>query len=189
MTRPLDLPGRPSAAAVLSPDGRYRYRLTRRWAAAGPVVRWIMLNPSTADANRDDATIRRCVRFTRRWGYSALVVHNLYALRATDPRELALAVDPVGPDNDRYLRGDVESHLDIDLTVCAWGAHPAAAHRAGPVLELLAAAGVRPHALALTASGAPGHPLYLPGDAALVELAGGISSLSTAPAQTRPSAT
>lgn len=169
MTRPLDLPGLPAADAVLSSDGRYRYCLTRRWSPTGPTVRWIMINPSTADADLDDATVRRCVGFARRWGFAALVVHNLYALRATDPRELALADDPVGPDNDAHLCGEAGPRVEVDLTVCAWGAHPAAAHRAGPVLALLAAAGVRPHALALTAAGAPRHPLYLPGTAAPFE--------------------
>jgi hypothetical protein len=91
-----------TATAVLSDCGTYRYRLGRRWAE-GPVDVWIMLNPSTADATVDDRTIRRCMEFSRRWGAGALVVGNLFALRATDPAELVRHPDPIGPDNDEHL--------------------------------------------------------------------------------------
>lgn len=147
--------------AVLSEDGAYRYRLTRWWSAAG-VVRWIMLNPSTADAEVDDPTIRRCIGFTRAWGYGSVEVVNLYALRATDPRELARHPDPVGPDNDLYLRGR-DVLLVPTLVVCAWGAHLMAARRAPEVLRLLDADGQVPHVLGLTQANQPRHPLYLPG--------------------------
>lgn len=90
----------PGRAAVLSPCGRYRYELTRRWAP-GPLVGWVMLNPSRADAHTDDPTVRRCVGFAHRWGYGGLIIRNLYALRATDPAALADHLDPVGPDTTR----------------------------------------------------------------------------------------
>ncbi|WP_131822315.1 DUF1643 domain-containing protein, partial [Mycobacteroides chelonae] len=64
-----------SGRAVISADGLYRYELHRSWRA-GPVVEFIMLNPSTADAEVDDATIRRCIGFAKQWGYGALVVRN-----------------------------------------------------------------------------------------------------------------
>lgn len=150
------------SSALLSPCRTYRYALRRWWAQTG-YVRFIMLNPSTADARVDDPTIRRCVGFARAWGYGGIVVHNLFALRATDPRELAAHPDPIGPDNDRQLRGVGEGAMHCDLTVCAWGAHRMAARRGPDVLALLWAAGETPHHLGLTASGAPRHPLYLPG--------------------------
>jgi hypothetical protein len=81
--------------ATLSDCGRYRYRLWRRWAD-GPTVLFVMLNPSTADADVDDPTIRRCIGFARSWGAGALEVVNLYAWRATQPAELKAAVGPVG---------------------------------------------------------------------------------------------
>ena len=74
-------------SAVLSPCWTYRYELTRRWSSR-PLVGWVMLNPSTADAEADDPTVRRCVRFANAWGYGGLVIRNLFALRATDPSEL-----------------------------------------------------------------------------------------------------
>lgn len=135
--------------------GPYRYELRRRWAA-GPQVAWVMLNPSTADADANDATIRRCVAFSRSWGYGALVVVNLFALRSTDPTALKTAVDPVGPGNDAYiLAADDES----EVTVAAWGAHGALFGRGREVRLALR----DPHVLALTKSGEPRHPLYLPG--------------------------
>ncbi|MGW0664571.1 DUF1643 domain-containing protein [Streptodolium elevatio] len=141
-------------SAVLSPCGTYRYELTRRWAP-GPAVGWVMLNPSTADALSDDPTIRRCVRFAKAWGYGGLVVRNLFALRATDPAELARHTDPIGPYNDAYLA----ECADDPLTVVAWGAR--GGDRGRDVLDLLERLGVQPHQLAATDDGQPRHPLYL----------------------------
>jgi hypothetical protein len=147
--------------ASLSADGRYRYRLGRRWADGGTTCLFVMLNPSTADATIDDPTIRRCANFARGWGHGALGVVNLYAFRATDPRDLWQAEDPVGPDNDRHIENAI---ADAAVVICAWGAH---GHRSGRdrfVCDLIAAAGKVPHCLRVTKGGAPEHPLYLPRD-------------------------
>src|SRR5262249_14212908 len=91
-------------AAVISDCGRYRYSLTRRWGdAAEPRALFVMLNPSTADAEQDDPTIRRCIGFAKAWGMGSLEVVNLYALRATDPAALLSAPDPIGPKNDTMI--------------------------------------------------------------------------------------
>lgn len=141
-------------SAVLDPDGTYRYELRRVWAA-GPLCGWIMLNPSTADAEQDDPTIRRCMGFARSWGYAGIVVRNLYALRATEPRDLITHPRPVGWDNDAYLMNAV----DDPITVCAWGSR---GDRGDTVINALADAGANLHYLALTRAGKPRHPLYLP---------------------------
>lgn len=148
---------------VISDDGRYRYRLTRLLPAAldAPAqtrILFVMLNPSTADEQLDDATIRRCRYHAARLGGTELAVVNLYAHRATEPRELLTAVDPVGPDNDRWIAE--ESRL-ADHVIAAWGADPAATPtRIRRVLELLASGPVvRPLlCLGTTVSGAPRHP-------------------------------
>ena len=90
--------------AELSADERYRYRLRRAWRKQPGFLLWVMLNPSTANALKDDATIRKCVGFAKRWGYGAIEVVNLYALRATRPDELVLSDDPIGPENDEWIR-------------------------------------------------------------------------------------
>jgi hypothetical protein len=119
-----------------------------------------MCNPSTADAERDDPTIRRCVRFARRWGYGGIVVRNLYALRTPHPRELRRHPDPIGVDNDTHLM----AACGDPITVCAWGsAGPGVTERGEAVLDTLAAFGADLRYLALTRAGAPRHPLYLPG--------------------------
>lgn len=145
--------------AVLSPCGRYRYSLARRWGPE-PLVLWLMLNPSTADATTDDATVRRCCGFARRWGHGGIVVGNLYAWRTTDPRGLGVTTDPVGPDNDAHLARLLASP-EVGRVVAAWGTHASAA-RATQVRVLAGLAGRRLEALGLTKAGHPRHPLYLP---------------------------
>src|SRR5437588_2477108 len=103
MTTDLLEPACSRGSAVFSPDGRYRYLLTRRLGRSRRVATFIMLNPSTADAINNDPTIRKCVGFARRWGCGLLQVVNLFALRATEPRVLRAAADPVGPENSRWI--------------------------------------------------------------------------------------
>jgi hypothetical protein len=97
------IPPEPSGA-TFDPTGAYRYALWRVWDGNRPPLVFVMLNPSIADAERDDPTIRRCLGFACAWGYGALTVVNLFALRATCPHTLRRAADPVGPDNDEHLR-------------------------------------------------------------------------------------
>lgn len=152
--------GPPPPAASADVEDAYRYRLMRRWGAPEPRVCWVMLNPSTADASADDPTIRRCVDFSASWGYGALEVVNLFALRSTDPRTLAHTEDPVGPRNDASILA--AATLEQTLVVCAWGAGGGLRDRDQAVLAMLRSHGVRLHYLALTKGGQPGHPLYLP---------------------------
>lgn len=142
----------------------YRYTLTRGpWIGEGTVL-FVMLNPSTADEHQDDPTIRRCIGFAQTWGYQRLAVGNLYALRATDPRELFRAKDPVGPRNDLAL---IQLASGADEVIAAWGAtqHPQPA-RTEYVLDLLEAAFGPVRCLGLTpATKQPRHPLYVERDA------------------------
>lgn len=157
--------------AVISPDGLYRYRLSRQWGD-GPPMRFVMLNPSTADAEVDDPTIRRCMGFARREGYPGIEVVNLFALRVTRPVHLfdrSIADDPVGPDN----RGWVATMLDRSKAsgaaiVVAWGAHPKI-HWSDVYRDFFDWEDMVYPCLCLgkTAEGHPRHPLYLRNDAPL----------------------
>lgn len=154
--------------ASMSSCGLYRYALWRDWSMGGDLfsgkkgrrVCWIMLNPSTADAETDDPTIRRCIGFSKAWGYDGMLVVNLFAYRATKPADMLAADDPVGPENDKIIQEAARSSLTA-LVVCAWGAN-APEDRAAHALRLIREAGATPHALRLTKSDAPAHPLYLP---------------------------
>ncbi|MEQ8317967.1 MAG: DUF1643 domain-containing protein [Phycisphaerales bacterium] len=87
-------------SAVFSRCGRYRYRLDRIVdPAASKTVAWVMLNPSTADANSDDQTLRRVRGFSASAckGVGRIVVVNLYAFRATNPADLVESGDCEGP--------------------------------------------------------------------------------------------
>lgn len=144
--------------ATFSPCRRWRYSLTRDFATpfGDGTVTVIGLNPSTADENQDDPTIRRCLRFARDWGYSTLKMVNLYAWRSTDPKALWLADDPVGPENDHGLS---LAFGGSDLIVAAWGAN-ARADRIAQFFDTFG--GWRFHALGVNKDGSPKHPLYLP---------------------------
>ena len=146
--------------AVISPCRRFRYTLTREWDDDKPSVTFIMLNPSTADADQDDPTIRRCIGFAKSWGYGSLTVVNLFAWRATDPRQL-VTMDRIGPDNDDWIRRMCATH-GTQLVVCAWGIHGALFDRGESVRGVLCFRDV--HHLGLTKGGHPRHPLYLKGD-------------------------
>jgi hypothetical protein len=147
--------------AVISDCGRYRYSLMRRWAEGHP-LRFVMLNPSTADATLDDPTIRRCMGFARREGFAALIVLNLYAYRATDPKALLTCADRVGPLNDGILKAHLFSaSCGATPVVAAWGVN-AKPDRVTAVLR--SRPNVDWRCLGTTKDGHPRHPLYVPGD-------------------------
>jgi hypothetical protein len=145
---------------VISACGRYRYTLERKWEVSPRFVLWLMLNPSTADATTNDATIRRCMRYAADWGFGGILVGNLYAYRATQPAELFTAADPVGPQNDTAI---LEMVTRSQMIVCAWGQRGPDPRRRWNVLRDL---GVPNHrqvrALRINENGEPGHPLRLP---------------------------
>lgn len=150
--------------AVLSACGQFRYRLERRWGEGKPVV-WIMLNPSAADHIVNDATIKKCIGFTTRMGFNALIVVNLFAFRSRDPKVMRKAADPVGPENDLHLAEVAGSGA---ITICAWG--PAGGHRNRDkqVIDWLHKNGIETHCLLITSNGSPGHPLFIPYEQKLI---------------------
>ena len=157
--------------AVLSHCGRYRYSLTRIWGRDdGRMVGWIMLNPSTADAEVDDPTIRRCMGFARDWGYEGIIVTNLFGCRATDPNELRRSIDPLGVANDVAIMAMVDRVSKPDkagdrgLIVCAWGAHGDYLKQGESIRSWIEFRGAPLHHLGLTKKGQPRHPLYLKKD-------------------------
>lgn len=156
----------PTGWATISPDGRYRYLLGRRVGAGSGRMLFVMLNPSTADAQSDDATIRRCVGYARREGCGTLEVVNLFAYRATRPADLLTIDDPIGPDNDRHI---IEAAQRGGTLVAAWGRPDRRlANRAAVVAGLLERHGGPLACLNRTASGGwPAHPLRQRADAPL----------------------
>jgi hypothetical protein len=121
-------------------------------------VLFVMLNPSTADHERDDPTIRRCIGFAASWGYGALAVGNLFAFRTPFPAQLKRAACPVGRANDRWLE---RLAAESSRVIAAWGNEGSFLGRDTQVRNFL-----KPlHAFALTQQGQPRHPLYLPGGA------------------------
>lgn len=146
--------------AIISDCGKYRYALTRIWDSGKPKVMFVMLNPSTADAHCDDATIRRCISFAKSWGYGGIYVCNLFAFRATDPKELLSVDNPFGDKNIWHTR---QLSDKVDVIVCAWGNKrivDAILKKQNP-LELLGYALPKLYYLELSKDKEPKHPLYL----------------------------
>lgn len=155
-------------SAIITPCGTYRYLLSRRWADGGSPLHFIMLNPSTADGQEDDPTIRRCIGFGKRFGFNAIDVMNLFALRATDPKELAKHGDPVGPMNDGFLSG----FLPFSTVVAAWGTKGVLRGRDREVVKALQERNLWLDCLGKTKAGHPRHPLYLKKDVELIPFRG-----------------
>lgn len=156
---------------VFSPCRRYRYALIHRFEerpaslfdeAEGPggLVGWVCLNPSTADENKLDPTLRRIKGYSQEWGFSGFVMLNLFAWRDTLPKDMKKAPEPVGPDNDRVIFEMCEAHR-LPYLVCGWGADGDHMGRHVQFVREAERRGVELRALARTQDGHPGHPLYL----------------------------
>lgn len=144
-------------SAHLSSDRKYRYSLWRTWNESKPHVLFICLNPSTADETQDDRTVTRCIAFAKSWGYGAVCIANLFAYRSRKRSTLEKVDDPVGPENDKWIK---KLSKDAGLTVVAWGESGSLLGRDKEVLAMLH----EPHCLATTKKGCPKHPLYSSGN-------------------------
>lgn len=140
----------------------HRYELRRSWMGNGGLVCFVMLNPSTADDVFDDPTIRKCIGFAKRWGFSRLVVTNLFAYRATDPADLKFYYSKdkelaIGSLNDSYIMRN--AHV-ADKIVLAWGTHPIARER--EIVAQMLAAKYNLFCIRTTKNGSPVHPVREP---------------------------
>ncbi|PLS24837.1 DUF1643 domain-containing protein [Bifidobacterium imperatoris] len=143
------------SSANISEDKKYRYELSRTWDDALPSIAFILLNPSTADADIDDRTVEHCVEYARRWGYGTVSMYNLYAYRTTYPEELEAQGFPVGPQNDEILKSVAATGVRI---IVAWGNNA----RAERIDEVMAIIGRPVECLGINKNGSPKHPARLP---------------------------
>jgi hypothetical protein len=150
------------SSAVFSDCGAYRYRLDRKWDDRLPPLAFGMLNPSTADDVRNDATIERCERRARALGFGSLIVWNLFAYRTVSPKALKAHHSPIGPENDGFIREILlEIKLRNGVVIAGWGSHGIFQGRHKRALELAKLLNIDLHCLGVTNSGQPRHPLYV----------------------------
>lgn len=144
---------------IFSPCRTYRYVLWRELRTlfndGTGYVCFIGLNPSTADEQLNDPTIRRCIDFVWRWGYEALCMVNLFAFRATDPADMMAASDPVGPENDEWI---LKYAGGAKLVIAAWGVNGNYRCRGYQIRAIIP--GLK--CLDINGDGSPKHPLYVP---------------------------
>ena len=150
-------------SAVVSDDGVHRYMLTRRWAP-GPLLPFILLNPSIADSTTDDATVRRCMSFAQHFGCSGIRVGNIFAHRDTDPHILPRLVDPIGLDNPKWIMHLVKVTREEDPflpVVCGWGVLGGLRGGHERMMRTLRDVNAPTACLGVTKEGYPKHPLYI----------------------------
>jgi hypothetical protein len=149
--------------ALFSGCKKYRYSLWRRFqydVRPERMVAFIGLNPSTADATKNDPTVTRCINYSKAWGYGGYVMLNLFAYRATDPREMKSQVDPVGIENDECIS---EVCRSVDKVILAWGNHGKHKDRELQVVSWFKrSCQEKAFCLSINSNGSPSHPLYLP---------------------------
>ncbi|WP_162343230.1 DUF1643 domain-containing protein [Cyclobacterium salsum] len=156
-------------SAKISSCEKYRYTLTRIWETGKPLVLFVMLNPSTADATKDDRTITRCIGFSKSWGYGGLHVCNLFAFRATKPKDLLICDNPFGDENIDHIRQLIDK---VDKVICAWGNRKLLKKllNGQKGTDLISFAKGKLYAIDLGKNGTPKHPLYLKSDLLPVRL-------------------
>lgn len=149
-----------SKSAVISKDDQYRFALHRQWKPGDKRAVWVMLNPSTADANEDDPTIRRVVGYSMDWGMDGCTVVNLSPFRATEPADMLKHVEPESIIKQNFGYIDSECYWNQpEIVMCAWGTK--APVRGKIMTKHLLKLGARLNVLRLTAERQPSHPLYL----------------------------
>ncbi len=157
------------SGAIISDCQKYRYLLWRIWGDLAPVMIFQMMNPSTADAEHDDATIRKCIKFALREHCSGIAVVNVFAFRTPHPKHLLTAEDPCGPENLKYIM-NIRSLFGLSLLVAAWG-NPVGGnrlvHRYNQATNI--ARGNKAKCLGVNKDGSPKHPLYLRDNTPLID--------------------
>lgn len=152
-------------------EGKYRYWLTRVWDEKLPRMMWVLLNPSIADDNADDPTVKKCMGFAKGLGYGSIEIVNLFAYIATDPQELMDIINSnkkvdyceepvgkkaaIGPDNDQYIKTAAER---ADLIIVGWGNNASRFKRCKDVMQLLSDKELK--CIEVNKSGQPKHPLF-----------------------------
>ena len=141
--------------AELSSCRKYRYALWRAWDEGKDKVMFIGLNPSTADKVEDDRTIKRCISYAKQWGYGGIIMGNLFAYRTPSPDKMMQSKDPVGPENNTWLKRLSEQ---ADIVVAMWGNSGGFLNRSREVTKMF------PNLLCLriTGAGQPHHTRGLP---------------------------
>lgn len=161
-------------SAIISVCGQYRYRLDRDVQSCGKVFAFFGINPSTADASIDDATVRKWRGFALRNDCKRFIVGNVFSYRATDVRELDRAnrrhEKVQGPEHWNHLLQIIH---EADFLVPCWGNSSKVDRNLRPLIgqlmDTLKASGKPVLHFGKTSSGDPKHPLMLGYETKLTE--------------------
>lgn len=159
-----------SKGAHFSESKKYRYKLWRIWDNTKPLVMFIGLNPSTADASDDDPTVESVTRIALHNGYGGFYMMNLFPLVSTDPKAvLEFEKEEFGhnafdKENARHLN---EVRHECEDVVFAWGNFKVVRTlgRDQKTMEYFKDA----KAIGHNKNGSPKHALYQPGKSILIK--------------------
>jgi len=140
--------------AKFSKCRKYRYTLWRMWDLGKPKVMFIGLNPSTADEINNDPTVTRCINYSKSWGYGGMYMMNIFSFRTTYPSELIKCKNPIGIDNDQWIK---RISKEVDKCIGAWGNYGNLFNRSEDILKIVP----NLYCLKINGTGEPAHPLYL----------------------------
>lgn len=151
-------------SAIISACGLYRYRLEREVQPEGRVFAYFGINPSTADAIENDATVRKWIGFSLRNDCRRFIVGNVFGFRSKEVKRLAAHTveSAQGPEWTMHVDQII---ADADVLVPCWGAYgKIPRHLRGTfddVLARLLASGKPVLHFGVTACGQPKHPQML----------------------------
>ena len=140
--------------AIISDNDKHRYCLSRIWSNGDNIVAFIGLNPSTADANKDDSTITKCVNYAKQWGFDGLYMINLFSFRATDKEEMLKDDNPTNAENDKCINKYINK---ANKVICAWGNDGVFKNRHKYIIDNFE----NLYCLTINKTGQPHHPMYL----------------------------
>jgi hypothetical protein len=146
------------SGAEFSSDRKHRFVLWRIWDTHKPKIMFICLNPSTANEDKNDPTIRRVVNFAKNMGYGGVYMTNLYSYVSTDPNKL---ITSDSKENEIWLK---QISQRCETIVFAWGAFKESKFQGAKIIKMFPKA----YALKINKDGSPRHPLYVPTNTELI---------------------
>lgn len=138
----------------LSKNGKYRYYYRNIWDKDLPVVMFICLRPQNKEGKRE-YVIDSLIQYCQQIDYGGFYLCNLFAYITEKDHELTVVKDPVGKDNDMWIKKIAKR---ADMVIFAWGVNGKIQKRSKEVENMFSTS----WALDIAPEGYPRYPLFIP---------------------------